>query len=189
MKFYTFLFFLIFLMLTSIGIKAQSSFMLWGYCDSPKAVVSFTFVLDKEGVPLGIILTEGFNIESFNPESENSLNFICKDKPGKSIKVLPKDMHAVIKYPDRTKRRFRLQQPPYALIQSLQNSSPTTTPGYNNNGRTNTCTLCHGKGWIAGTSTPVYSANKSYYCTECGREVPASHSHDRCPSCGGRGIR
>lgn len=189
MKIYKFLLFLIALMSTSIGISAQSSFMLWGYCDSPKSVVSFTFILDKGGAPFGIILTEGFNIESFNLESENPLKFICKSNPAKSIKVLPEEMQAVIKYPDRTKRRFRLQEPPYALIQSLQNSSTNNAPVNNNNHSSNTCSLCNGKGWIAGTSTPVYSANKSYYCKECGRDVPASHSHDICPSCNGKGVR
>lgn len=49
------------------------------------------------------------------------------------------------------------------------------------------CSLCHGKGYIAGTSTPTYGNGGSYYCNECNREVPASHSHDRCPSCGGKG--
>lgn len=49
------------------------------------------------------------------------------------------------------------------------------------------CSLCHGKGWIAGTSTPTYGSSSSYYCSECGRQVPGSHSHDRCPSCSGTG--
>ena len=50
-----------------------------------------------------------------------------------------------------------------------------------------TCSLCHGTGWIAGSSTPTYGNGGTHWCGECGREVPASHSHDRCPSCGGKG--
>ena len=45
------------------------------------------------------------------------------------------------------------------------------------------CSLCHGKGWIAGTKG--VSIGGSYYCDECHREVPSSHSHDICPSCRG----
>lgn len=63
---------------------------------------------------------------------------------------------------------------------------PSTSPGYNSGAR-KTCSLCHGKGWIAGSKTPTYGNSSPYWCDECSREVPASHSHDRCPSCGGSG--
>ena len=49
------------------------------------------------------------------------------------------------------------------------------------------CSLCGGKGWIAGSKTPTYGNMGTYWCDECRREVPQSHSHDRCPSCGGKG--
>lgn len=49
------------------------------------------------------------------------------------------------------------------------------------------CSLCKGKGWIAGSSTPTYGNTNSHWCEECGREVNASHSHDQCPSCSGKG--
>lgn len=49
------------------------------------------------------------------------------------------------------------------------------------------CSLCHGKGWIAGSKSPTYGNTGTYYCSECQRNVPQSHSHDRCPSCGGKG--
>ena len=51
----------------------------------------------------------------------------------------------------------------------------------------NRCSLCGGKGWIAGSKTPTYGNMGTYWCDECRREVPQSHSHDRCPSCGGKG--
>lgn len=69
--------------------------------------------------------------------------------------------------------------------------SAMTAPANNNGGgsriTTKQCSLCHGKGWIAGTSTPTYGNSSSYYCPDCGRNVPASHSHDKCPSCNGKG--
>lgn len=48
-----------------------------------------------------------------------------------------------------------------------------------------TCSMCHGRGWIAGTSGVSFDSSTSYYCKECGREVPSSHTHDTCPSCRG----
>lgn len=50
-----------------------------------------------------------------------------------------------------------------------------------------TCSYCKGKGWVGGFKTPTYGQGRSYYCSECGKEVSASHSHDRCPSCMGKG--
>ncbi|RHH07885.1 hypothetical protein DW228_18300 [Bacteroides fragilis] len=68
----------------------------------------------------------------------------------------------------------------------------TTPTNDNSNGSytaKKTCTLCNGKGWIAGSKTPTYGNNGTHWCNECGRNVNASHSHDRCPSCAGRGYR
>ena len=53
--------------------------------------------------------------------------------------------------------------------------------------RRTTCGLCHGKGWIPGSKTPTYGNMGEYYCEECDRMVSYSHSHDRCPRCGGKG--
>ena len=52
-----------------------------------------------------------------------------------------------------------------------------------------TCTLCNGKGWIAGSKTPTYGNTGAHWCSECARNVNALHSHDTCPSCSGRGYR
>ena len=52
--------------------------------------------------------------------------------------------------------------------------------------KTRTCSMCNGKGWIAGTSTASFDSSTSYYCEDCHREVPSSHSHDICPSCMGK---
>lgn len=70
----------------------------------------------------------------------------------------------------------------------------------NNNGYTNynsgntgssvvqkRCSLCNGTGWMAGNKAPVYADSHSYWCSTCNREVPASHSHERCSACGGKG--
>ena len=71
--------------------------------------------------------------------------------------------------------------PQYGGYNNSQSGSTGSVVG------TKQCSLCHGKGWIAGTSTPTYGSGGTHYCYECGREVYASHSHDRCPSCSGRG--
>jgi hypothetical protein len=52
-----------------------------------------------------------------------------------------------------------------------------------------TCSMCGGKGWIAGNKAPTYGITGTHWCSECGRDVTGSHSHDQCPSCGGTGIR
>lgn len=49
-----------------------------------------------------------------------------------------------------------------------------------------TCSMCNGKGWIAGSKSPNYGTG-SYWCSDCQRTVLASHSHDRCPGCSGTG--
>lgn len=54
---------------------------------------------------------------------------------------------------------------------------------------TRTCSLCNGKGWIAGSKTPTYGSTTQHWCDECQRTVNPSHSHDRCPSCSGMGYR
>ena len=66
-------------------------------------------------------------------------------------------------------------------INNSSNKTPSTTQ--------KTCTLCNGKGWIAGSKTPTYGNSDTHWCNECSRNVNASHSHDRCPSCSGRGYR
>lgn len=50
-----------------------------------------------------------------------------------------------------------------------------------------TCSLCHGKGWIAGSKSPTYGNTGTHWCQECGQNVLWSHSHDLCPSCRGKG--
>lgn len=62
--------------------------------------------------------------------------------------------------------------------QSSSGASPSRT-------KKRTCSMCHGRGWIAGTSGVSFDSSTSYYCKECGREVPSSHTHDTCPSCRG----
>lgn len=79
-----------------------------------------------------------------------------------------------------------------AKILSSQNAyTGDTQSGYNGVQGTSTtrstCSLCGGKGWIAGSSTPTYGDTSTHWCTECQRTVGASHSHNRCPSCSGLG--
>lgn len=50
-----------------------------------------------------------------------------------------------------------------------------------------TCSLCKGKGWIAGSKSSTYGLSGKYWCKDCQQNVGYSHSHDSCPSCGGKG--
>lgn len=64
---------------------------------------------------------------------------------------------------------------------------------YNNNTNSGSnivqkkCSLCNGKGWIAGSKSSTYGNTGTYWCSECQRSVNQSHSHDKCPSCSGKG--
>lgn len=82
----------------------------------------------------------------------------------------------------------------YAIANSLGSqgggySSPAPSVGGGSQSvvTTSTCSLCKGKGWIQGFKTPTYGNTTRQWCDECRMEVSSSHSHDRCPSCGGKG--
>ncbi len=86
------------------------------------------------------------------------------------------------------------KQTAYYLQNGNSYSGSYSTPSYNNNNnsgytdpKTKTCSYCKGKGWVAGSRNTTYGINTPYYCSTCGETVNASHSHDQCPSCGGRG--
>ncbi len=73
------------------------------------------------------------------------------------------------------------------------NSSSTYTHSSSNSSNqpktvTKDCSMCHGRGWIAGTSGVSFDSSTSYYCKECGREVPSSHTHEVCPACRGNKV-
>jgi hypothetical protein len=84
-----------------------------------------------------------------------------------------------------------------ATMQQMQNGSAgnSFTPSFPNSStqggsssRQETCSYCLGKGWVVGGKTPCYTSGNRY-CDECRQTVSCSHSHDRCPSCGGTGKR
>lgn len=178
---------LIVFMSFTLGLYAQSSFMLWGYSDNPKRADSFTFLVRPDGTIPGIVFTAGFDIESFSCISSDPLVFGSVSTDDKTIKIGADFKSAILCFPDGSSIYYRLANPPYALIQYFQNNANTNTNSGGSRVGKQRCSLCHGKGWIAGTSTPTYGNSSSYYCSECGRNVSASHSHDRCPSCGGTG--
>ena len=120
-------------------------------------------------------------------------------KPGHSVIVKRKDTGKVLTkttIPSKNTVAYQTflqgaQQAARAYGNSNQNfnfSNSVSSPGGNGTAtKSKQCSLCKGKGWIAGSKTPVYGTGGTYWCDECGREVYASHSHDRCPSCGGSG--
>ena len=179
-------FVLAFLLMFASELFAQSTAMLWGYSDNPKRVDSFNFFITPKGGVSGILCTFGFNIESFSFKKDPFV-FESDVYANKTITVSSDFKSATLEFPDGSCINYRLAIPPNTAIMNSNNGFN----GNSNNGGscvgTKTCTLCHGKGWVAGNKTPTYGNGGSYYCAECGREVPASHSHDRCPSCGGKG--
>lgn len=76
-----------------------------------------------------------------------------------------------------------------ALANAYRAMQNNNNYNFGQNSRTGrkTCSLCKGKGWISGSKTPTYGNLGTHWCKECEREVPNSHSHDRCPSCAGKG--
>lgn len=120
-------------------------------------------------------------------------------KPGHSVIVKRKDTGKVLTkttIPSKNTVAYQTflqgaQQAARAYGNSNQNfnfSNSVSSPGGNGTAtKSKQCSLCKGKGWIAGSKMPVYGTGGTYWCDECGREVYASHSHDRCPSCGGSG--
>lgn len=78
----------------------------------------------------------------------------------------------------------------YNQLNSIMGNGGGSGSSSNGEGKSkSTCSLCKGKGWISGSKTPTYGNTGRHYCDECDEFVNASHSHDQCPSCGGRGYR
>lgn len=86
---------------------------------------------------------------------------------------------------------LRLIQLEVAVNGTNNNGYNSNNSYYNDNNGSSVvrkrCSLCNGTGWVAGNKAPVYADSHSYWCNTCNREVPASHSHERCPACGGKG--
>ena len=166
---------------------AQGSFVLWGCNDKVKGWETFTFVVNQPGVISGIIVEKNLNFEAYIQDSEKMLWFNNSDMKGKSLEISANLNSAVLWLPDGSCVQYKLVLPPVSAMQNY----PIINNGYSTNGGscvgTKTCSLCNGKGWIAGCSTTTYVNTGSYYCPDCGRSVPQSHSHDICPSCGGKG--
>ena len=84
-----------------------------------------------------------------------------------------------------------------AMLQTLANQTGNNMyKGYNSNSTNHssstyneTCSFCKGKGWRAGSSGSTYGLSGQTFCKECDAWVNQSHSHDICPSCGGKGYR
>ncbi len=133
----------------------------------------------------GIVFDFGGQKFSMVPSNVVSQGMVYTNMAG-SYAVMPFDCQSLILQIGRNSYTFQLKN-----ARAVGSYSSTTPPANNGAGgsrvTTKQCSLCHGKGWIAGTSTPTYGNSTSYYCSDCGRNVPASHSHDRCPSCNGKG--
>lgn len=61
----------------------------------------------------------------------------------------------------------------------------TNTKKTNNSGK-KTCSFCGGTGWITNDDAPDFTGGTKW-CSRCNKEVRMSHSHEKCPSCGGSG--
>lgn len=84
---------------------------------------------------------------------------------------------------------------------SIKQNNTTSVPintysgGYDNNNTNNntntnsgqkTCSFCGGTGWITNDDAPDFIGGTKW-CSRCNKEVRMSHSHEKCPSCGGSG--
>lgn len=120
--------------------------------------------------------------------------------PGTKVSVRNKKTGKILssqEIPEKDSSQYQLfVQNGYMLSKTLNSQSSGTytggtKSGYNSRQGTSTvkstCTLCGGKGWIVGSSTPTYGDSSTRWCSECEKEVDASHSHNRCPSCSGLG--
>ena len=117
--------------------------------------------------------------------------------PGMSIAVKRKDTGKVlarIDIPRKESVSYNIfLQKAYAIAKMYGTQGNGTYPvealGGNSSSSTvrKACSNCQGKGWIRGSSTSTYGTSGTHWCTDCGEYVNASHSHNRCPSCFGRG--
>lgn len=122
------------------------------------------------------------------------MNYASIFTPGTKISVCHKETGKVLltnRIPQKGSEQYRtFVQNSYLIAKSLSSQGydiPSTSEYNSNSSGTSTCSLCGGKGWIAGSKTPTYGNSSSHWCEECQRNVGASHSHDRCPSCSGNG--
>lgn len=164
---------------------------------------------------ISLLYVSGDNVEIYyTPEGGSSRllpasDYVCAAgeivtpaifKPGTSVRIYHKITDKLLasqKIPSRssstyaafvTRQRIALQN---LSAQSFSapdfTSGSTSVDGSGISVPSKTCSLCKGKGWIAGSKSPTYGNNSRQWCSTCDREVNASHSHDRCPSCSGRG--
>ena len=145
------------------------------------AMSTLSFI--ENGISLNV-MGRILNFKLENPNYGNDL--ILYQNPGeKNAIFLSKKNYSFCLYLDGA-----------SLLYIFDLSSSTPPPYYIDSNSDNTtnnfstykqaCSMCKGKGWIAGCSTPNYGTG-SYICHECDRTVPASHSHDKCPACNGKG--
>jgi hypothetical protein len=128
------------------------------------------------------------------PDNGNELTgLVIKPKERMSAENFEKEEAAAIRDYDKYVRTCTIVQTAILQQMQIQNNpfaSPFSGPASSgkSSSRQSTCSYCLGKGWVAGGSTPCYGTGNKY-CNECRQTVSCSHSHDRCPSCGGKGYR
>lgn len=118
--------------------------------------------------------------------------------PGSKLSIIDKDtgkVYDVCSIPKKgTPEYDSFVRAGYAIANSLwsqgggySSPAPSFGGGSQNVVTSSTCSLCGGKGWIPGSKGTTYGSSSKYWCDDCRMEVSLSHSHDRCPSCGGKG--
>lgn len=117
--------------------------------------------------------------------------------PGMSVMVKRKDTGKVLSQvaipPRETSEYTTFLQNAYIMAQMYGTQGNAVSSGGASGRKSgfstvrNTCSGCRGKGWIRGSSTPTYGTSGQHWCSGCGEYVNASHSHNRCPSCSGKG--
>lgn len=112
--------------------------------------------------------------------------------PGTTVMVKRKDTGKVLsqtRIPQKGTTEYATFLRNARVMSQVENNINRSSPSFEGTSSSSrkTCSLCHGKGWIRGSSTATYGNTGTHWCSECGEQVNASHSHNKCPSCGGKG--
>ena len=126
------------------------------------------------------------NFELKDPNYAKDI-FLYQNPGEKNAVFMSKTNFSIILYLERASMLYTFDLSSSATPPNYMGGGNSGHIGSNSSTYRQTCSLCGGKGWIAGSKTPTYGNSGTHWCSECGKTVNASHSHDSSPSCGGKG--
>ena len=141
--------------------------------------------LTENGISLNV-MGGILNFELKDPNYAKDI-FLYQNPGEKNEVFMSKTNFSIILYLERASMLYTFDLSSSATPPNYMGGGNSGHIGSNSSTYRQTCSLCGGKGWIAGSKTPTYGNSGTHWCSECGKTVNASHSHDSCPSCGGKG--